>query len=64
MVEMVGMEDDDEEEIQSHPEDSVKRYKVKEEFMPILIKIISKYGDIAKNCVAESVEYRSWLLEM
>ncbi|PNX77173.1 phospholipase-like protein [Trifolium pratense] len=64
MVEMVGMEDDEEEEVQSHPEDPVKRYKVKEELMPILIKIIGKYGDIAKNCVMESVEYRSLLLEM
>jgi hypothetical protein len=66
MVEMVGNEDDDDddEEIQSRPENTVKGYHVKEEFMPILTKIIGKYGDIAKNCVTESVEYRSALLEM
>jgi hypothetical protein len=68
MVDMVGNEDDDDddddEEIQSRPENTVKGYHVKEEFMPILTKIIGKYGDIAKNCVTESVEYRSALLEM
>jgi hypothetical protein len=63
MVEMVGTEDDDE-EIQSRPEDTVKGYQVKEEFMPILTKIIGKYGDIAKNCVTKSVKSRSALLEM
>ncbi|KAK2397402.1 hypothetical protein P8452_18404 [Trifolium repens] len=66
MVEMVGIEDDDDddEEIQSRPEDTVKGYQVKEEFMPILTKIIGKYGDIAKNCVTKSVKSRSALLEM
>ncbi|KAK2438450.1 hypothetical protein QL285_023224 [Trifolium repens] len=64
MVEMVENEDDDDEEIQSRPENTVKGYHVKEEFMPILTKIIGKYGDIAKNCVTESVEYRSSLLDM
>jgi hypothetical protein len=53
MVEMVGIEDDDE-EIQSRPEDTVKGYQVKEEFMPIL----------TKNCVTKSVKSRSALLEM
>ncbi|GAU35909.1 hypothetical protein TSUD_69420 [Trifolium subterraneum] len=64
MAEMVGIEDDDDAEIESHPENTFKGYQVKEEFMPILVKIIGKYGDIAKNCVTESVEYRSWLLTM
>jgi hypothetical protein len=64
MVEMVGIEDDDEEEIQSQPEDTVKGYQVKEELMPILTKITGKYGDIAKNCVTKSVKSRSALLEM
>jgi hypothetical protein len=53
MVEMVGIEDDDE-EIKSRPEDTVKGYQVKEEFMPIL----------TKNCVTKSVKSRSALLEM
>ncbi|GAU35912.1 hypothetical protein TSUD_69450 [Trifolium subterraneum] len=66
MVGMVGEEDDDDVDsnIQSWTKDTVNGYHVKPEFMPILRKIIGKYGDIAKNCAAESVVYRSALLEM
>ncbi|XP_045824619.1 uncharacterized protein LOC123917051 isoform X2 [Trifolium pratense] len=66
MVGMIGEEDDDEVDsnIQSWLEDTVNGYHVKPEFMPILRKIIGKHGDIAKNCAAESVVYRSALLEM
>jgi hypothetical protein len=37
---------------------------VKEEFMPILTKIIGKYRDIAKKCMTKSVKSRSTLLEV
>ncbi|WJX89775.1 hypothetical protein P8452_71744 [Trifolium repens] len=52
------------EEIQTPPENTVEGYQVKEEFKPILGKIIRKHGDIAKNCVTEFMEIRSLLLEM
>jgi chromosome segregation ATPase len=52
------------EEIQTPPENTVEGYQVKEEFKPILSKIIRKHGDIAKNCVTEFREIRSLLLEM
>jgi hypothetical protein len=32
--------------------------------MPILAKIISKYGDIANNCLTKSVKGRSTLLQI
>ncbi|KAK2438452.1 hypothetical protein QL285_023226 [Trifolium repens] len=66
MVGMVGEEDDDEvgSNIQSWPGDTVNEYHVKPEFMPILRKIIGKHGDIAQNCIAKSVNYRSKLLEL
>jgi hypothetical protein len=66
MVGMVGEEDDDEvgSNIQSWPEDTINGYHVKPEYMPILRKIIGKHGDIAKNCIAKSVNYRSKLLEL
>jgi hypothetical protein len=69
LTEVVGMVqnedgDDFDSEIQSRHEDTVNGYQVKPEFMPILRKIINKHGDIAKNCIAKSVNYRSKLLEL
>ncbi|CAJ2677169.1 unnamed protein product [Trifolium pratense] len=67
LTEVVGMvqnEDGVDSEIQSQPEDTVNGYQVKPEFMPILRNIINKHGDIAKNCLAKSVKYRSKLLEL
>ncbi|OMO65712.1 Phospholipase-like protein [Corchorus olitorius] len=42
---------------------TVNGYRVKEESAPILRKIIEKRGDIAKNCMARFVEFRSYYLE-
>ncbi|MED6168288.1 hypothetical protein PIB30_010346 [Stylosanthes scabra] len=39
-------------------------YKVKHKSMPILEKIIAKYGDIAKDCTLTGKTSRSMLLEM
>ncbi|GAU35910.1 hypothetical protein TSUD_69430 [Trifolium subterraneum] len=65
VVAMVQNDGDDvDSEIQSRLEDTVNGYQVKPEFMPILRKIINKHGDIAKNCMAKSVNYRSKLLEL
>ncbi|KAI5433547.1 uncharacterized protein LOC127121094 [Lathyrus oleraceus] len=66
MVAMVGNENGDEvdSEIPSRAEDTVNGYHVKMEFMPILRRIIDKHGDIARNCVTESVRHRSELLEI
>ncbi|CAJ2677168.1 unnamed protein product [Trifolium pratense] len=67
LTEVVGMvqnEDGVDSEIQSQPEDTVNGYQVKPEYMPILRNIINKHGDIAKNCLAKSVKYRSKLLEL
>lgn len=68
MVAMAADEDGDEVEVdsdtQSQPKDTINGYQVKPEFVPILRKIISKHGDIAKNCTEVSVKYRSMLLEI
>ena len=39
-------------------------YQVKPESVPMLRKILSKHGDIAKNCTVMRIKYRSMLLEM
>ncbi|XP_004505459.1 uncharacterized protein [Cicer arietinum] len=65
LTEMVALGDDEADSgAQSCPKDTVNGYQVKPEFMPILRKIIDKHGDIAKNCVALTMKYRSVLLEM
>ncbi|XP_024627591.1 uncharacterized protein [Medicago truncatula] len=66
VVDMVRNEDGDEVDsnVRSRPEDTINGYQVKPEFMPMLRKIIGKHGDIAKNCLAKSVKFRSVLLEM
>lgn len=66
VVDMVRNEDGDEVDsnVRSRPEDTINGYQVKREFMPMLRKIISKHGDIAKNCIAKSIKFRSVLLEM
>ncbi|KAI5433551.1 hypothetical protein KIW84_020730 [Lathyrus oleraceus] len=66
MVAMMGNENGHEvdSEILSRAEDTVNGYHVKMEFMPILRRIIDKHGDIARNCVTESVKHRSELLEI
>ena len=66
MVEMWGQQADDgiDSEMRSQPEETMNGYQVKQEFMPILAKIISKHGDIANNCLTKSVKGRSALLEI
>ncbi|XP_058735768.1 uncharacterized protein LOC131607829 [Vicia villosa] len=66
LVAMVGDDDDDDDdsETQSRYEDNVNAYQVKPEYMEILRKIIDKHGDIAKNCQAKSVKFRSMMLEI
>jgi len=66
VVSMVRKEDGDEVDsnVRSRLEDTINGYQVKPEFMPMLRKIIGTHGDIAKNCMAKSVEFRSVLLEM
>ena len=66
MVEMWGQQADDgnDSEMKSRPEETINGYQVKPEFMLILTKIISKYGDIANNCLTKSVKGRSALLEI
>ncbi|GAU45158.1 hypothetical protein TSUD_253910 [Trifolium subterraneum] len=62
MVEM--MENDDDEEIQIWPKNTTNiGYQVKEEYRPILRKIISKHGDIAKHCLTDFMDIRSALLD-
>ncbi|XP_061344239.1 uncharacterized protein LOC133290197 [Gastrolobium bilobum] len=66
LTEMVKICDDDEVNSagQSLPMDTDDVYRVKSEFVPLLIKILNKHGDIAKNCTISTMEYRSMLLEM
>ncbi|KAJ1386152.1 Phospholipase-like [Sesbania bispinosa] len=67
LTEMINMLDDDDEVNsvrQSSPMDTDEGYHVKPESMPILRKILSKHGDIFKNCTVLSMKYRSMLLEM
>ncbi|OIW00362.1 hypothetical protein TanjilG_05712 [Lupinus angustifolius] len=42
----------------------VDKYQVKPVLMPIVKQIISKHGDIFKNCTVVTTKYRSKLLEM
>ncbi|XP_050895100.1 uncharacterized protein LOC127101677 isoform X1 [Lathyrus oleraceus] len=65
LSEMVAMggHDDDDSETQSRPEDNDNPYQVKPEYMGILREIITKHGDIAKDCQAKSVKYRAMMLE-
>ncbi|OMO84514.1 Phospholipase-like protein [Corchorus olitorius] len=42
---------------------SIHGYRVKEASAPILRKVIEKHGDIAMNCITESMEFRSYLLD-
>ncbi|GAU45157.1 hypothetical protein TSUD_253900 [Trifolium subterraneum] len=56
--------DDDDEEIQSWPKNKTNiGYQVKEEYRPILRKIIYKHGDIAKHCLTDFMDIRSALLD-
>lgn len=66
MVEMWGQQADDgiDSEMRSQPEETINGYQVKQEFMPILAKIIRRHGDIANNCLTKSVKGRSALLEI
>ncbi|OMO56965.1 Phospholipase-like protein [Corchorus capsularis] len=42
---------------------SIHGYRVQEASAPILRKVIEKHGDIAMNCISESMEIRSFLLD-
>ncbi|XP_058735766.1 uncharacterized protein LOC131607828 [Vicia villosa] len=62
LTEIVAMvRNDDDSETQSRPEDNA--YQVKPEYVEILRKIINKHGDIAKDCKARTMKYRSVMLE-
>ncbi|CAL0325075.1 unnamed protein product [Lupinus luteus] len=45
-------------------EDMVDKYQVKLVLMPIVKQIISKHGDIFRNCTVVTTKYRSKLMEM
>ncbi|KAF1876171.1 hypothetical protein Lal_00006802 [Lupinus albus] len=45
-------------------QDMVNKYQVKPVLMPIVKQIISKHGDIFKNCTLVTTKYRSKFLEM
>lgn len=57
------MLDHEDVEVDSVTLDTIDGYRVKPELMPILRKIISKHGDIARNCIALTVKESSLLLE-
>ncbi|XVF59695.1 hypothetical protein PTKIN_Ptkin07bG0296700 [Pterospermum kingtungense] len=42
---------------------TVEGYRVNEAYAPILRNVMEKHGDIAANCIAETVEGRSFFLE-
>ncbi|KAI4367232.1 hypothetical protein MLD38_022995 [Melastoma candidum] len=59
-------QDSDDDEVQSVISESrvtVGKYYVKESLASILRAVLKKYGDIAENCVMESVSMRSYSLE-
>ncbi|XP_057419573.1 uncharacterized protein LOC130713789 [Lotus japonicus] len=67
ITEMVNMWDDDEDDevdCDEHSDTTVGGYKVKPESRPILRKILSKHGDIARNCTVLTMTHRSLLLEL
>lgn len=61
-----SFEDSDEEDAQSVMSETrvpVGKYHVKSSVSSILQAILEKYGDIAENCVLESISMRSYYLE-
>lgn len=61
-----SFEDSDEEDVQSVKSETrvpVGKYHVKSSVSSILQAILEKYGDIAENCVLESISMRSYYLE-
>lgn len=61
-----SIEDSDEEDVQSVMSETrvpVGKYHVKSSVSSILQAILEKYGDIAENCVLESISMRSYYLE-
>lgn len=60
-------EDDDEEEdvvsVASESRIQIGKYTIKSSISSILQSILAKYGDIAKNCILESLSMRSYYLE-
>ncbi|XP_029127271.1 MATH domain and coiled-coil domain-containing protein At3g58340 [Cajanus cajan] len=66
MVNMWDNEGDDEVNSigQSPPMETVEGYQVKPEYVPILRKVFTKYGDVFKNSLVSTMTFRSMLLEM
>ncbi|XP_030450369.2 uncharacterized protein LOC115672640 [Syzygium oleosum] len=61
-----SFEDSDDEDVQSVMSETrvpVGKYHVKSSMSSILQAILEKYGDIAENCVLESISMRSYYLE-
>ncbi|KAF8013443.1 hypothetical protein BT93_I1329 [Corymbia citriodora subsp. variegata] len=61
-----SLEDSDEDDVQSVMSETrvpVGKYHVKSSVSSILQAILEKYGDIAENCVLESISMRSYYLE-
>ncbi|XP_021718076.1 uncharacterized protein LOC110685849 [Chenopodium quinoa] len=65
LSDMAAMDDDCSsfDSVLSDPLVTVGNYRVKENLAPILRDVLSKYGDIAAQCVKKSVLHRSWLVE-
>lgn len=65
MVNMWENEGDDEVESvgQSSTMDRAEGYQVKEEFMPLLRKILTKHGDVFENSLILTARFRSVILE-
>lgn len=63
-VKNMAVDEDDEVDSQRCAMDTVEGYTVKPESMAILRKILTRHGDIAKNCTVSIMEFRSGLLEM
>ncbi|KAJ4822988.1 hypothetical protein Tsubulata_000358 [Turnera subulata] len=66
LTEIVQMWDDEDSDlgvVESPAVIMVEGYRVKETLAPILRKVITKYGDIARNCVMETTEGRSLVMK-
>ncbi|XVE82552.1 hypothetical protein DITRI_Ditri16bG0014400 [Diplodiscus trichospermus] len=67
MANLFADDDCNQDEVQSFLFDpalvSVQGYRVKEASAPILRNVMEKHGDIAMNCIVETLESRSFFLE-
>lgn len=63
-VKNMAVDEDDEVDSQRCAMDTVEGYTVKPESMAILRKILTRHGDILKNCTVSTMKFRSALLEM